>query len=375
MKGYFMMVVARLAVQFDDKGRRRDANKVILTEILKLWLFMAMCCTAMTGKGIAAESWGAALFRTTQHDFGQVVLGADAEYRFELANPYTNDLKLLKVSASCTCASARFSAPLLKPGEKGAVIVRLNTSGQHLRDKSAVLTVRMETVIRGSRQVDTVQLFVSGYIRSDVVLTPGSLEFGSVPEGTTANRVLQLEYTGRSSSWGLTRAERSLPFVSAQAEEVRRERGNVVYKITATLRENAPAGYFKDVIRFTTNEKQAGKSEPVAIILPVQGVVAAPIRAKPSPMLVGILSPQETATKSIVIRNEIPFRITDVSASDNQFRFAFSDKEGLVQLLSISYTATQTALEQPQDIVDVLHISTDDPQQVITVNVFVRLIP
>jgi hypothetical protein len=370
-----MMVIAPFAVQFDCKDSRGGAKSIgFPSKILKLSLILAVICTT-TGRNIAAESWGTALFHTTRHDFGRIVLGADAEYRFELTNSFANDLKLLKVSASCTCSAASFSTSLLKPGETGAVIVRLNTSGQHLREKSAVLTVRMETVIGGSRQVDTVQLFVTGYIRPDVVLTPGSVEFGSVPEGTTAERVLQLEYTGRSSGWGLTKAERSLPFISAQAEEIRREKGNVVYKIMATLRENAPAGYFKDVIRFTTNERQPGKSNPVEILLPVQGVVAAPVRAKPSPMLVGILSPQETATKNIVIRNEIPFRITNVSASDKRFRFAFSDREGLVQLLSISYTATQTIPKQPQDIVDVLHISTNDPQQSISVNVFVRLVP
>ena len=340
----------------------------------KFFFILLLFGIGLTERGVAAESWGAPLFKTKRHDFGRVALGADAEFRFELTNIYDGDIKLLDVRSSCTCSSAKFSTSLLKPGDTGAVIVRLNTSGQHLRDNSAVLTVQLALDSDGARRYDTVQLAVSGYIRTDVVLTPGGIEFGSVPEGTTAQRTLQLEYTGRPG-WALTKAERSQPFIYAQAEEIRREYGNVAYRITATLREDAPAGYFKDVLRFTTNELKAGKPEPVEIQIPVQGVVTAPICAKPSPMLIGVIAPDETATKSIVIRSETPFRVTNVSASDNRFRFAFANREGLVQLISVSFSAKKMALEQPLDISDVIRISTNDPRHNMTVHAFVRVVP
>jgi hypothetical protein len=340
----------------------------------KLLFVLLIFGVGLTERGIAAETWGASLFKIKRHDFGRVALGADAEFRFELTNIYDSDIKLLNVRSSCTCSSAKFSTSLLKPGETGAVIVRFNTSGQHLRDKSAVLTVQLKADTTGAGRFDTVQLSVSGYIRPDVVLTPGSIEFGSVPEGATAQRTLQLEYSGRSG-WALTKAERSQPFVYAQAEETRREQGRVVYTITAALKENAPAGYFKDVLRFTTNELKPGKSEPIEILVPVQGVVSAPICAKPSPILIGVLAPDETVTKSIVIRSETPFRITKVSASDNRFRFAFANREGLVQLITVSFSAKKMTMEQPQDITDVIRISTDNPRQNMTLNAFVRVVP
>jgi len=338
---------------------------------LSLFLF----CVILTEKSIALESWGAALFTTKQHDFGRVALGANAEFRFELINVYSSDVKLLSVRSSCTCSSAGLSTPLLKPGETGAVVVRFNTSGQHLREKSAVLTVQLETIINGSRRMDTVQLFVSGYIRPDVILTPGSIEFGAVSEGATAERVVQLEYTGRPG-WALMKVERSQPFIYAKAEEVRREHGDVVYRITAALKEDAPVGYIMDVLRFTTNEFPSGKTEPVEILVPVHGVVTTPIRAKPSPMLLGVLAPGESVSKNIVIRSDTPFRITNVSASDPRFRFAFSNQESTVQLISVSFSARQMSLIQSQDITDTVHISTGNPrQQTVAVNAFVRIVP
>ena len=337
----------------------------------KLLLVLFLFCVALTEQGTAEESWGAALFKTKRHDFGRVALGADAEFRFELTNTYNGDVKLLSVRSSCSCTSATFSSSILKPGETGAVIARLNTTGQHLRDKSAVLTVQLETFSNGSRRFDTVQLFVSGYIRPDVLLVPGSVEFGAVSEGTSVERVLQLEYTGRSG-WALTKVERSQPFIYAKAEEIRRERGDVVYRITARLNENAPVGYIKDVLRFTTNEFPPNRTEAVEILVPIQGVVTATIRAKPSPMLLGVLAPGETAAKNIVVRSETPFRITGISASDSRFRFAFSEQESVIQIVSVSFSAGQ---EQSQDIAEVIRISTNaSRQKTIIVNAFARIV-
>jgi len=344
-------------------------------------LRLLQCCFTLfllfflfTKQITAQESWGAALFTTQRHDFGSVPLGTNAEFRFELKNVYNSDLRLLSVRSSCSCVSARLSATLLKPGETGAVIARLNTSGQHLRKNSSVLTLQIQTMVSGSRRTDTVQLFVSGFIRPDVVLTPGIVEFGAVAKGTAAERTVMLEYTG-NPGWALMSVQRSQPFIYARAEEVRRQQGNIAYRITAILQDDAPADYVRDVLRFTTNESQSGRAVPVEILLPVQGVVRDPLQAKPSPIMLGILSPEESVTKNVVIRSETPFRIMSVSARDARFRFAFSDQESTVQMVSVSF-ASSISSGRTQDIADVIRITTNDPRQPgISVNAFVRVVP
>jgi hypothetical protein len=330
-------------------------------------------CVVLPGQNVIADSWGANLFQTKRHDFGRVAIGAETEFRFVLTNTYDSDLRLVSLRSSCSCTAAQFSTSLLKPGETGAVIARLNTYGQHRQSKSAVVTVQLETLINGTPRRDTVQLFVSGYIRPDVVLTPGGIEFGAVSEGTSVVRTLSLEYSGRPG-WALTGIERSSPFLYARAEEVRREYGDVTYKITAMLKEDAPPGYVRDVLRFTTNEVQSGRAEPVEISVPVRGVITATIQAKPSPIQIGVLAPGETAVKNIVIRSATPFRITNIAASDNRFRFAFSEQASTVQLISVSFSARQIAAGHPQDIIEVIRILTNDPQQpAIVVNAFGRI--
>ena len=373
----FLCTPCEIFVSFGVKLAAKNTKNAQGTQRKNVRALLFLLIYIVLAESAAADSWGANLFPTKRHDFGQVTLGANAEFRFELKNIYDSDLRLVSLRSSCSCTSAQFSTSLLKPGATGAVIVRFNTSGQHLRSNSSVLSVQLETAVGGIPRTDMVQLFVSGYIRPDVLLTPGSVEFGAVPEGTSVTRTLLLEYTGRPG-WALMGIKRSLPFIYARAEELRRERGDVTYRITAILTEDAPSGYVRDILRFTTNELPPGRTEPVEITLPVQGVVTAAMQTKPSPIQIGILAPGETTVKNIIIRSDTPFRITNVSASDNRFRFAFSDQASTIQLVSVSFSARQVLPGQSLgaiNVTEVIRISTNDPQQnSISINAFGRII-
>ncbi|MDR1962557.1 MAG: DUF1573 domain-containing protein [Planctomycetaceae bacterium] len=324
----------------------------------------------ISGFAAAAESWGIDLFQIKRHDFGRVAIGADVVYRFEMENVYQQDIKILGVHSSCGCTLPSLSTNLLKSGEKGAVIAKFNTSGQHTREKSATLTVDLETKVNGQRLHESVLLFVSGYIRPDVVLTPGIVEFGSIPAGQTVVRTVQLEYAGRRD-WALTKVERTNPFIHAKAEEINRSNTETAYRITVTIKDNAPVGYVKDVLRFATNESSNGLSGAAEIMLPIQGVVMAPIQAKPAPFLVGVLSPGETVSKNIVVRSELPFRIIEVTSQDKRFRFTFSEQESAIQLVSVLFSAKdsvkdsakKTQTGDSQNITDQIRIRTNLPEQ------------
>jgi len=323
----------------------------------------------------AAETWGASLFKVKRHDFGRVAIGADVEYRFEFQNEYVQDVKLLGVQSSCGCTSASLSTNLLKSGEKGAVIAKLNTSGQHTREKSATVSVVLETVVDGQVLHDMVQLLVTSFIRPDVVLTPGIVEFGSTPEGRSVVRTVQLDYSGRDD-WALTKIERTHPYVHAKAEEIKRNSGEISYKITVTLKDNAPIGYVKDALRFTTSEQRPG-GEAVEIVLPIQGVVMAPIHAKPSPFMVGLLAPGESVSKSIVVRSETPFRILGVESDDKRFRFTFADQASNIQIVSVLFSLKNTETTEATNLSDKIRIRTDlpDQQEWITLDALARLVP
>ena len=338
------------ALVFVDKKMNR------LDKIVPVFL---LCLLLVPVSGQAAESWGAAMFPAKRFDFGRVAIGLEAQHRFVIENIYLEDVQLVGIRSSCSCAEASLTKKTLKSLETAEVVAKFNTSGQHTRDKTSTLTIDLETVKNGRILRDTVQLHVSGYIRPDVVLTPGMVDLGSVAEGKDVVRTVQLEYAGRND-WSLIKIERTNPFVHARAEEVKRERGEIAYRITVTLKNNAPVGYVKDAFRFITNEIAPGANTPSEIVLPIQGVVMSPLYAKPSPFMVGILPVGQSVSKSIVVRSDVPFRIRDVSSEDNRFHFTFAEQESSIQIVSVLFSA---AHQEPGPVSGKIVIRTNLPEQ------------
>jgi hypothetical protein len=343
--------------------------------IYRIFLPAIISLLFISGTATAAESWGTDLFRIKKHDFGRVTIGADVAYSFVMENIYQQDIKILGVHSSCGCTIPSLSTNLLKAGEKGAVIAKFNTNGQHTREKSATLTVDLETEIKGQLLRESVLLYVSGYIRSDVVLTPSAVEFGAISAGQTEVRTVQLEYAGHNN-WALTKVERSNPFIHAKAEEINRSGGDVAYRITVTIKDNAPIGYVRDVLRFATNELSNNSNSVTEIVLPVQGVVTAPVQAKPAPLMIGLLTPGETVSKNIVVRSKLPFRIMEVTSQDKRFRFTFSEQESAIQLVSVLFSAKKTQTDESQNITDQIRIRTNLPEQeFVTIDALALLTP
>ena len=82
-------------------------------------------------------------------------------------------------SAPVAAAPARGSkTPSLKTYEKGAIVATLNTPS-FLGQRGATITVVLDKPFYAE-----VQLHVSGYIRSDVVFEPGSVQLGDLEQGT-----------------------------------------------------------------------------------------------------------------------------------------------------------------------------------------------
>ena len=79
---------------------------------------------------------------------------------------------------SCGCTTPRVENPSLKTYEKGAIVAHFNTDtfqGPH----GATITVTIDKPYYAE-----VQLQVKGYIRTDVLVEPGSVQFPSIDQGT-----------------------------------------------------------------------------------------------------------------------------------------------------------------------------------------------
>ena len=192
--------------------------------------FVACFCGLIVVCGAAtapAQEWADKMFKEKTHEFGSVPRAAKVEYAFEMVNPYKEDIHITGVRASCGCTIPRVQKDTLKSWEKGAIIAEFNTrsfSGQ----RGARLTVTIDKPFPAE-----VQLQVHGYIRTDVVVDPGEVVLGQVPNGSGAEKSVTIDYAGRND-WQILGVEPTSPFLHADVKEVSRQNGRVAYKLSNT---------------------------------------------------------------------------------------------------------------------------------------------
>lgn len=305
---------------------------------------------------VRAQSWAEKMFSVTDHNFGAVARGADTVYKFEVTNPYKQDMILTGVRSSCGCTSPTLETAdgqppengqiVLKSYEKAYVAARFNTR-THVGQKGATLTVSF-----GGQYPGEVQLHVSGNIRSDIVFNPGAIEFGEVSEGEIKEQRVTVNYAGRSD-WEIVDVTNDNDNFEVELLEANRSAGKVSYDLVVRLKNNLPAGYVKDQLTVVTNDNRA---ENQRIPLIVSGIVRPEFSVTPAQLVLGELQPGAHVTKKIVVRGKEPFKIIDVDCGEDCFEF----KKGSEEAKKIHFVdVTFRAGEAPGKIQTPIRIVTD----------------
>ncbi|MGC3967124.1 MAG: DUF1573 domain-containing protein [Pirellulales bacterium] len=294
------------------------------------------CClaalTAATEPTVSgAEDWAAQMFDATKHDFGKVARGGKAEFHFVFRNPYVEDVHVASVRSSCGCTTPRASQNTLKTYEEASIVAHFNTD-TFLGQRSATLTVTFDKPFYAE-----VQLQVQGYIRSDIILSPASVDFGNTDVGQSVERVLDLSYAGRPD-WKVTGVKSGSQFIEGDVVETGRTGNQVKYQLNVRLKPGAPTGFIREQVLLQTTDSRAPE-----LPIDVEGKVNAPLVVSPNSLFLGILQPGQKVTKQIVVQAKTPFKITGVTASDNCFEFKTGDAAKTVHLVPVTFTAGQQA--------------------------------
>jgi len=177
-----------------------------------------------------------------------------------------------------------------------------------------------------------VQLHDSGYIRSDVVVEPGSVQFGSIDQGIAYDQRVTVNYAGRGD-WQITGVKSSNPHITAQAIETGRSYGQVSYELRVRVDKNTPAGYLNDHLMLVSNDVQ---STQIPVL--VEGRISAGITVSPAALFMGVVQPGQKVTKQLVVKGKKPFRILGISCDDKSFQFDTSAETGPKELHLIPVT-------------------------------------
>lgn len=294
-------------------------------------------CTAVLLSALAsplgvAQEWATKMFPTSYHEFGTVARNAKAEFVFPITNSYVEDVHIAAVRSSCGCTTPTILKDTLKTYETGGLLVHLNTD-RFQGQRGATLTVTIDKPFYAEVQVQ-----VSGYIRSDVLLTPDSVQLGDVDQGQAATRTLNIQYAGRRD-WQIVGVKASNPHVQASVAETARRTGLVGYQLTVKLDEQAPVGSLGDRILLITND-------PSAPQIPVQleGRVLSAITVTPGSLFMGTVRPGEKVTRQLVVRGKAPFRILSVNCEDPSFAFGqVSEEAKTLHMIPVTFEGGETA--------------------------------
>ena len=317
------------------------------------WVFGALALLGLgfgAGASAGAAGWADGLFSEQAHDFGPVPRGAKVRHAFVLTNRSNESVSVLNVRASCGCTSGRATAAVVRPGETAAVEVEMDTRN-FVGKKATVLYV---TLANASGREAEVRLGVSSNILSDVVLNPGTVDFGNVGRGQAVSQTLTIDRVGMPD-WRVERMVSSCKVIDARLTETLRNETNVGYLLRVTLRADAPAGVVRDEIRLLTNDPEA-RVVPVQVTANLRGEVS----ASPALLSMGRVAPGGGAQGTFLVRASRPFAVRSVEGDGGGFKATVDNAEARpVHLVTVRYNPEAEASRG--DVRRVFRVHTDVP--------------
>jgi Protein of unknown function (DUF1573) len=281
------------------------------------------------------------MFRETAHDFGTVAAGARAEHRFVFTNLYKETVHIQQAAANCECIRAIVTKSTLRSRESAEIIAVLDTTN-FKGQRNVAITVTLDQPFPAQ-----VQLRVAGFIRTDVVFSPGSINFGQVRYGSKVERTIDVLYAGRND-WEIVDVTTANRHLEAELYEKRRSGGQVEYRMLVRLNADAPLGYLKDQLNILTNDGQLAR-----IPIDVEGKVEAEVTVSPSPLVFGEVKSGDTVTKPVVVRGSRPFRITEIEC-DDCFQVQTPKEAKTYHLLRVTFNPHKVG-----SVAGRIHIKTD----------------
>ncbi len=328
------------------RGESRGAGRQRITAAI--WGLLFFWASASP-----AQEWAKRMFDHTSVDLGTVARGAKIEHVFTIENLYVEDVRIASIRSTCGCTIPSIEKKLLKTYEKLPLRIELDTKNFSGR-KDVTITVQFDQPFPAE-----VVLYVSVFIRTDVVFHPGSVQFGSVPQGQPAQQKVTVMYAGRPD-WQILQVESPKPYLEPHLREVSRVRDpalgatKVTYELLVDLKPEAPAGRILEHLILTTNDPNPKNAQ---IPLAVEGTVVPPLAVSPLPLSMGPVAAGARVTKPLVLQARQPFRILAIEADPPEFQAAPPQQAKAVHVLPIQFTAGQ----QTGKVSGRLRIQTDLP--------------
>lgn len=322
-------------------------KRAVMGGVIGIWMVLGISA------GVAeAASWADRMFADNRHDFGPVPRGAKVKHDFVMVNHLAEPVTILGLRPSCGCTSGRASASVVGPGQSAVIEAQMDTRN-FVGPKSTVLYVSMMTV--SGREAET-GLGVSSTILSDIVLNPGTIDFGAVRKGDSPTRTLTIDRINLEG-WRVHRMVSGSRVLSAKLVETQRQGGAVSYQLTVGLKPEAPAGLVRDEIRILSNDPET-PSIPVMVTAWIRGELS----ASPSILSMGQVHSAGGVQGRFVVRGAHPFAIVGIEGNGDGFTAtAPTGARQAVHVVTVTYRPDQGSTRG--DLRRTFRVHTDLPNE------------
>jgi hypothetical protein len=285
-----------------------------ISPIVAAWAFAGLATVAPA----QVTNWSDVIFPEHAHDFGTVARGSKVKHSFKLVNSTNQTIHITDWRTKCGCTDVKVGAREIPPGTQTFVEATLDTT-KFQGYKASGLTLVFDRPSFAEKD-----LALTCFIRGDVLLTPGSVDFGEVNRTNAQPQVLTLNYLGGQTNWGVLKLTTLSDHITAKLEELpgTRTPSSVQYRLTASLKPSTPVGYFRDEIVLETNDPQSPKI-PVSVTANVQANVVLSPRVLP----MGTIRPGQTVSKDVLVRAGRAFTISGVETPVEGLAISQDDSE------------------------------------------------
>lgn len=305
--------------------------------------------------------WALKMFEETSHNFGIVARGSTVQHRLKVTNIYEETVQIADVKTSCGCSAARPSQTTLKSGEEAYIEISMDTvKFTRQKDSSIIITFN-------APQFAEVRIPVSAYIRTDVVTEPGSANFGNVDLGQAGSQTIEISYAGRPD-WKIVKVDNIPEHITAELKEVSRSPQGVKYTLKMDLSDQAGVGAFRGQVNLITDDANNPR-----VPLLVEGNIVPDIVVNPDVLALGVLTPGQQVTKTVIVRGKKPFKIAKVECESdlNAFQIRLPQDERAVHVIPLTITVPDGA----GNLVEEFSITIEGREKPITFKAYCKVNP
>lgn len=277
-----------------------------------------------------ADQWSDQMVSIKKIDFGVIATGSETIKQVAIKNVHSQTVRISEVKTSCICASATLvnKQYSIEPGQTAIIEVQMDTKRFKQRKDSNLLVT-----FNSPRYVQH-RIPITAYIRTDVVFTPGKVQFNSIEYGKPATAVVDIAYAGRPD-WAIDDIKFQNPNMKATLSAPSRSNGLLKFKLTMSLDGKAPVGSLRDVLTIVTNDR----TNPYIPLL-IEGAIAPDISVSPSILQVGSVSSGKAAKVKLLLRGKNAFTVSNVDCAGMSgcFKADLKEKASRIHSLVVEFT-------------------------------------